>query len=185
MQQLRVLLLCSSKYQYKSTSIGDPTLTLAQDELPLATSVSAYADLCQRAWTSISLTLLISCCSGNSIFWPPGSHSGSCLWISTSPHQNTNLPLKLYAASLHYVGLSVEYIVSLLCTHRTGKTSSRPYYPCPSLIASKLLNHFRLHTTTLEFDFPAISNSWWLQVCYPTPIEFLLIVSRWGFNSQD
>jgi len=88
---------------------------------------------------------------------------------------NTDLPLKFFDASLHCANLSVEYVVSLLCTHQTGKTSFRPYYACPSLTASKLLNHLRQHrVVTLEFDFPAISNSLLLKCVLQPPSIFYL-----------
>jgi len=173
LQQLRVLLLCSSKSEY---ICGNSKLAFHTKKLltgDLVRKISLPLLIRHWPWLKMSCPLLPQC-QPTQICVTQLRPASLSLIDSLLPRKSILLAFELPLWRLELIFdfstkygspskalrcLSVALTTSLLCTHQTGKISFRPYYPCLSLTASTLLNHLQqLTTATLEINFPAKSN---------------------------
>ena len=166
----KYLTLSLANQHWSRPWMAGPTLALCR----LCISLSGV-------FVTSSMDLLLS---GTSFLWPSGL-TPQLLALELNFPTESRTPFEaLPCLCVALCSLTEPLCLLCLALPKSGKLSPI-YYPCPSLTTSKLLNHlWQLTTATLEFEFPTISNSWWLQVCSPTPIE-VLIISRWGFSDQD
>jgi len=158
---------------------GNPTLTLAQVELLFVVSAQCLRwpmQYCIPQLGTTSLSLSDQLLSGR---WTLMT-SGISLQLLALNHCFSPAKYRIPSEALCYLcaAVSVALTASLQCNHRNRKIFLRPYYPCPSLTTSSSLA-LSLAAQRCYSGVRSASEIELLvsQVCSPSPIEFLLIIS--------